>query len=135
MIPDIKNVFTDSGGQAITSSAASTYWIDGGAAGDALDDSLWFVCLVTTAFDTSSNTLTVALETDSDSGFATAKVVLLQTGAIATSSMTTAGYKLIRSRIPAGLKRYLRVYFTCSAGLTSGKVFAGLVSDADVLLG
>jgi|WetSurMetagenome_2_1015567.scaffolds.fasta_scaffold238431_2 hypothetical protein len=134
MIPDIKAVFTDSGGQAVTSSAASTYYIDGGAAGDALDDNAWFVCLVTTAFDTSSNTLQVALETDSDTGFATAKVVLLQTGAIATSSLV-AGYKMIKARIPVGIKRYLRAYFTCSAGLTSGKVFAAIVSDVDALLG
>lgn len=100
--------------QSVTTSAASTEYIDLGAAGSVLKDA-WLVIRVDTLQNT--GTMTFALETDSDTGFATAKAVLWASAAIDYTALV-AGYT-IQVPLPAGLKRYLRVYYTASTTITS----------------
>lgn len=100
--------------QSVTTSAASTDYIDLGAAGSVLKDA-WLIIRVDTLQNT--GTMTLSLETDSDTGFATAKVTLWASAAIDYTTLV-AGY-VIRVPLPAGLKRYLRVYYTASTTITS----------------
>lgn len=131
MIVD-KNLMV-SNAQAVTSSAASTDYIDQGAAGDAFGNELYLVVQVDTAATASgAATVNFQLESDSDSGFATAKVVNFDSGAIAKTALT-AGAEPVKVKLPVGLKRYIRVYYTVGTGpLTAGKFNAFLVNAVDV---
>ena len=113
--------------QAITATAASTNEIDFGAAsldigqGTPIYLELW----LDTAFDTSANTLTVTLKDSPDGTTYTDRMTILQ--ATATSSLLAANVGLLRKfSLPNNLARYIELYYTVSAGLTSGKVNAFL---------
>jgi hypothetical protein len=128
MVLDKEQMFSD--GQAVTASQASTNYIDFGAVrdigvGEALE--VLFVAPVAAA-SAGSSTLVIALETDTQSSFAT-KVTLAQSGAIPKAAIT-AGAELWRPRLPAGVQRYLRAYYTVgTADLTAGTVTSGIVLD------
>lgn len=128
MILDKEQMFSD--GQAVTNSQASTNHIDLGAVrdigvGEPLE--VVFVSPVA-ALSAGASTLTIALETDTQSSFAT-KVTLAQSGAIAKAAIT-AGAELWRPKVPAGVQRYLRAYYTVgTADLTAGTFTAGIVLD------
>ena len=123
MIIDSKLVLSD--GQAITASAASDNEIDFGAAG--LDigqgNPIYLEVWLDTAFDTSANTLTITLKDSPDGTTYTDRMVVLP--AKATSALLTAG-KLQKVALPYNLARYIELYYTVSAGLTSGKINAFL---------
>jgi hypothetical protein len=122
MLIDSLNEFSDA--QAITSTAVSTNVIDLGAADNrALGRELYLHVLVNTPFDTSAATLTVTLQTGST---VTPTTVIATAPAIAASAMLVAGTSIWRIRVPANTQRYLRLNYTVSAGLTSGKVDAFL---------
>jgi hypothetical protein len=118
--------------QAVTVAAASTDYLDLGAAGkNAFDQAqmhekgggseVFFNMLVTTAAAAAgAATVTVTLEGADDTGFSTNKVVLVGSDAIPKATLVQ-GYKW-RVAIPAGFrKRYLRAYFTIGTGpLTAG---------------
>ena len=113
--------------QAITATAASTNEIDFGAAsldigqGTPIYLELW----LDTAFDTSANTLTVTLKDSPDGTTYTDRMTILQ--ATATSSLLAANVGLLRKfSLPNNLARYIELYYTVSAGFTSGKVNAFL---------
>jgi DhnA family fructose-bisphosphate aldolase class Ia len=116
--------------QAVTSSAASTDYIDQGAAGNAIGKELFLVVRVdTTATASGSATVNFQVESDSDSGFATAKVVNFDSGAIGKAALV-AGVEIVKIKLPIGLKRYVRVYYTVGTGpLTAGKFDAFLTFD------
>ena len=118
---DYNNMFSN--GQAVTSSAASTYYIDGRAAGEALDTNLYLIVEVGTAF-VGGTSLEIALQTATDSSFAS-PVTLYDSGAILLASLT-ANTVLVKVPIPIGLLRYLRVYYTVSGTMTAGTVSAFL---------
>lgn len=128
MILDKEQMFSD--GQAVTNSQASTNYIDLGAvrdigAGKSLD--VLFVSPVA-AQSAGNSTLVIALETDTQSSFAT-KVTLAQSGSIAKAAITK-GAELWRPKLPAGVQRYLRAYYTVgTADLTAGTITAGIVLD------
>jgi len=123
MIMDSKLILSD--GQAITASAASDNEIDFGAAG--LDigqgNPIYLEVWLDTAFDTSANTLTITLKDSPDGTTYTDRMVVLP--AKATSALLTAG-KLQKVALPYNLARYIELYYTVSAGLTSGKINAFL---------
>jgi len=120
---DSKLILSD--GQAITASAASDNEIDFGAAG--LDigqgNPIYLEVWLDTAFDTSANTLTITLKDSPDGTTYTDRMVVLP--AKATSALLTAG-KLQKVALPYNLARYIELYYTVSAGLTSGKINAFL---------
>lgn len=123
-------------GQAITASAASTNHVDLGAPGTPPGHSITptrdlgkgtripILIQVTETFATLTS-LKVAVQTDSDAGFATALTTVLETEAIAAASLV-AGYQFNIDFIPPKtIQRYLRLYFTVAdSNATAGKVFA-----------
>jgi len=133
MIRDNDLIMNAAGGQAVTNSAASTDVIDLTKAGDAVQTELYLVIRVAeTVTADGAATVKFALETDEDSGFATAKVVLLETAAIGKADLT-ANTVVIKAKLPVGCKQFLRAYYTVATGpLTAGKFDAFLVADVPV---
>jgi hypothetical protein len=128
MILDKEQMFSD--GQAVTASAASTNHIDLGALNDiGVGEPLEVLFVAPEAAESAgASTLVIALETDSQPSFAT-KVTLAQSGVIAKSAIT-AGAELWRPKVPAGVQRYLRAFYTVAvADFTAGTFTAGLVLD------
>jgi hypothetical protein len=124
-----------SAAQALTATAASTSVLDLTAAGDAISPELWAVVRVGTALDSTEEdaTLTVALESDSASDFSTnsTKIVHAQTAAIAEASCT-ANTILWKIKLPPGLQRYVRFYYTVGVhDFTGGTVDAFLTYDVN----
>jgi hypothetical protein len=131
MIKDAKLVYSDA--QAVTASAASASVLDHQAAGDALGMELYLVVLVDTTADSAGDaaTVQVALQTSSDEAF-TSPVTLIETAAIAQASVTAGAY-LVKAKLPIGLLRYSRVYFTIGTeNLTAGKFDAFLTPNVEV---
>ena len=116
--------------QAITASAASSKSLDmvnalrnvGGG------EPVELVVQVASALLASGGAanLTVALQDSADnSSFAT----VVSGPAVAKASLV-AGFELLRIRLPAGLRRYIQVYYTADTNdFTSGTVNAYLVLD------
>lgn len=137
MIEDTQGQFSQA--QAITASAASTNVIDFGATGTPLLASSALVkdkgahpkiplnIQVVENFATLTS-LKVAVQTDDNSGFSSAKVVL-ETEAIAAADLV-AGYRFNIDSIPEGtLERYVRLYYTVAgSNATAGKITAGVVA-------
>lgn len=128
MIFDKANLLSDA--QAVTATAATTNYIDLGADrnignGEPIE---LFAMVTTTTTSGGSTTMTFALQTDSDSAFGSAETLLV-TGSIAKATLV-AGYEFLRVRLPQGVKRYVRGYFTVStADFTAGNFTVGLLLD------
>ena len=130
-IYDVENMFSDD--QAITTTAASTNYIDLGPGFDrniGPGEPIKLEVQVTTGFTTSTETLTVSLQTDDNTSFSSA-TTLATSAAIPASSMTSAGYKInVTGTVPdTGVERYLRLYYTCSATLAAGIVQGAFALD------
>lgn len=131
MIHDAQGLFSDA--QAITAAAASTNYIDLGAARDiGVGQELYIVAQVDVAFTdgSSDSTLTVTIESDDNSSFSSATVV--QTvGTFA--ALSAAGARLVaRVQSFTTPERYIRVYYTPNNGnLTTGSVTAFLANGVD----
>lgn len=133
MLIDKQCEFSDA--QAITASAASTNYIDLASVRNiGVGERLYIVFYVDTAFTdaSSDSTVTPKLETDSDTGFATALVTVRTYDVFA--ALTAAGtyrYYDLEAYTADGLyKRYIRVYYTVANGnLTTGAISAFLVHD------
>jgi len=123
MILDKYMILSD--GQAITTSAASDNEIDFGAASHDVDQGtpIYLEVWLDTAFDTSSNTLTITLKDSPDGTTYTDRMTILE--ATATSSLLTAGL-LRKFSLPNDLARYIELYYTCSTTLSSGVINAFL---------
>jgi hypothetical protein len=126
MIMD-KNLMV-SAAQAVTASAASTNYIDLGAAGDAYVSS-WLVVQVREAATASgSATVDIDIQCDDNTSFSSA-TSLYKVSAVPKATLV-ANYEAIKVRIPQGCERYLRVYYTVATGpLTAGTFDAFVVSD------
>lgn len=130
MIIDKQNTFGTA--QAVTAAAASTDYIDQGAARDAgiLGRNLQ-VCITVTETVTSGGASTVQfqLQCDDNSGFSSAKTAV-QTDAIPKATLV-AGYQIFLP-LPIGLdEQYLRMYYNVAvANLTAGKFTAQIVDGA-----
>lgn len=135
MIIDKENAFSLA--QAVTSSAASTDYLDLGPFATGADDrdigqgeDLRLVIVVdTTTASTGSSTVTFALQTDDTSTFGSATT--LWTSAAIAKATLVAGYKVADIPIPKGVEKYLRVYYTlATADLTAGAFTAVIVKDS-----
>lgn len=118
MLLDQNAVFSEE--QSLSASAASTNIMDLTAAGNTVPAGAYFMVTLPTKF-TGTGTLTIALQTDSAQAFSSA--VTLFSVAFTQAALGTDGAKLCAIPLPAGLKRYLRVYYTIS-GVSGGKVSA-----------
>lgn len=106
--------------QAVTSSAASTA-LDLQAPGDAVGQELTIHTLVTTGF-AGLTSLQVKLQTSKDNS---AWEDVLMTPAITLASgKLKAGSDIFKVRVPGGLDRYVRLYYTVSGTASAGKVTA-----------
>lgn len=134
MIIDKQLMMSD--GQLITGSAASESYIDTGAKGNALDGSeLYLVVRVKVELDSAGEaaTLTIALQSDSDPAFGTV-VTHFSTAALLEAALV-AGYVALKMKLPVGLGRYIRLYYTYGTEVfTGGSVDAFLTPNVDVAL-
>ena len=116
-----------SSAQAPTSSSASTDYIDTVAAGDSYEGAWFYFKVDTAATASGAATVTVALETDDNDSFSSAKT-LVSSGAVAKATLV-AGYEY-KVRIPAGAERYIRAYYTIATGpLLTGAFTAAIALD------
>lgn len=122
MIMDDRLVFSDD--QAVTASAASTNHLDLLKGGDAGDELYLQIICTETASAAGAATVDFGFETDDASNFATK--VELAVKQVAKAAMV-AGETVVNMRVPAGVKRYNRLYFTVGTGpLIAGKFKAFL---------
>ncbi len=114
-----------SNAQAVTATAASSDVVDLGARlgleNGGLSDDLWLQIRVDTAVEASgSATVAFALQTADDAAFGSATT--LWSSAATGKATLVAGYSVARFKLPIGMKRYARVYYTVASGpLTAGK--------------
>jgi hypothetical protein len=114
--------------QAITTTAASTNYLDRGAAGDlGVSEGLIAVFTVTEAFEASgAATLQAALQKDDNSSF-TSPVIVLETTTIGKATLVT-GYQFHLPIPPGTDERYLRANYTVATGpFTAGKLSCQIV--------
>lgn len=121
---DKKLLFSEN--QAITATADSEIIYTGGADGG-VGNKMLVKGILTTPFQTGSNTLTVTLKHSDDGSTFSDLMTLLP--ATATSSLTAAKELWAERALPAGHKPYLKLTYTASATLAGGKVYAGLVPE------
>lgn len=121
---------TFSAAQALTATAASTNYVDRQALGDGTDGD-FIVVHCPTILDSAGDAavLNIAIESDSDSGFATALVQNLEI--TLAESVLTAGI-IAKLPIPLGLKRYVRLKYTVTTeDFTSGTISAFWTNGVD----
>lgn len=132
---------------AVTTSAASTFFIDNLAAGDAMPAGVlaqWKVLIVTT-FQNTAGTIQFQLQTSPNSLFDSNAVTLVQTSAILISSLIaqTANIApqspdpvIICTPIPSGCLEFLRTYYVVAgnASINAGNVTSEIILDQDKLI-
>ena len=126
MYIDRQNLFGQD--QAVTASAASTDYIDLGAARDIGNGERLEILVLCTQDATAAGaaTVTVALQSDDNSSFST-PINLVLSDAISKASLV-AGVEVLRVAVPYGTERYLRLFYTVGTGpLTAGKFTSGLI--------
>ena len=123
----IDKLLTFDWNKALTTSGASTNYIDTLAAGDAIAPGVNFnVEVITAIASTGAISVTFDLQTATDSAF-TSPVTLISSGAIAKASLP-AGATPICHVIPPGCLRYLRLYYTCTNNIATGNIVGTIVS-------
>jgi hypothetical protein len=126
MYIDRQNLFGQN--QALTTSAASTDYIDLGAARDIGNGQALEILVLCTEAVTAAGaaTVTVALQSDDNPSFSSPANLVLS-DAIPKASLV-AGTQVLRVSVPYGTERYLRLFFTVGTGpLTAGKFTSGLI--------
>ena len=113
--------------QSVSATAASTNVIDLTAAGNVAPGSLFFVAQVDTAFS-GEGSLKIALQTSDSSAFNS--VTELMGTTYAAAALGPAGAVLCSVAVPAGLKRYVRAYYTVS-NVSGGKLTCFLTDGVD----
>lgn len=130
MIIDKQSEYSDA--QAVTVSAASTNVVDHGVGDAGIGEPGVYLVVNCVEDVTAAGAATVqfTLQTDGDSAFGSATDVI-QTAAIGKADLT-AGTRVCAFKLPVGMERYSRVYYTVGTGpLTAGKFDAVLVHDIE----
>jgi len=104
--------------QAVTSTAASTNTIDNKAAGNAVPGGLFVVVRATEAF-AGATKVVIDIQTAAASNFSSASTLISQTYLAADLA---APKTLFVAAMPAGMKRYVRAYYTVTGTGTAGKL-------------
>ena len=116
--------------QALTVSAASTDTIDLGVVRDiGIGEPMELVVLCTEDVAAAgAATVQFGLQTDDNEAFAS-PTTLAESPAIGKAALV-AGIDLLRIKLPMGVERYLRLYFTVATGpLTAGRFTVFLTHD------
>lgn len=121
MIIDRDNMFSNN--KAITASGASDV-IDLGAAGDALGQELTFHAIVGTTF-AGLTSLAVKIQTSDNNSTWTDSV----SGPSVPLADLTAGKDVFCVRVPQGLKRYVRLYYTVTGSASAGTLTSFMSKD------
>lgn len=133
MLIDSLLEMSDAQAETTVTTHASTDVLDLKKAGNVLANELFLVVTVNEAV-ASNGAATVAfdLQTSDAEAFGSGVDTLIATGAIGKATLV-AGYTVIRTRLPTGLKRYVRMVYTIgTAALTAGKFSAALVPGTDL---
>lgn len=135
MLADVQNIFSNDQALVTATATASTYVIDL-ASDDALVQALnskgvmELMVLVTTTFTSAgAPTLTIKLQSDDDEAFGSA-TDLFSSATFALATLV-AGFRVPFATLPLINEQYIRLlYTTATAAFTAGKIWAGLVLDA-----
>lgn len=127
MIADLSLVLSDA--QAVTASAASTNVVDSLAAGRAMTGNARVQFLVDTLpVSAGSSTCVFSLQDSADNSTFADVIV---SPAIAKATLV-AGYVPFEAMIPAGIRRYIRGFYTVAvADFSAGKFDCRIVLDTD----
>ncbi len=137
MVLDKNTAFSED--QAVTVSAASTNILDLGALGvtphrgsqllhNVGHKNIPILIQVTEAFATLTS-LTIVVQSDDNSGFASPKSIISESVAVAELK---AGYSSVINKLPRIKERYVRIYYTVvGANATAGKITAGIALAVD----
>ena len=117
MLLDQNLVFSDA--QALRSTGAGTNVVDLTSAGDAAPGRLVLIAHSDEAF-AGATQVVVALQTASKADFSDA--VSLASVTLSGTQLADTEKNLFALGVPAGLKRYLRVYYTVTGTVTAGKI-------------
>ena len=128
MLLDKTTMFSDA--QALRSTGASTNTIDLKAAGNAVPGRLVLIAHADTAF-TGATQVVCALQTSDKSDFSSG-VVTLASATLSATQLADTQCNLFALGVPAGLKRYLRVYYTVTGTVTAGAISCFIADVADM---
>lgn len=118
-----------SNNQTVSTTAASTNVIDMKAAGNAVPGALFAVVRTETAF-AGATSIVVALQTSDASNFASADTLLSVT--LTGTQLANATKQLAALAVPAGIKRYVRAYYTVTGTVTAGSLSCFLTDCVDM---
>ena len=128
MLLDKNTMFSDA--QALRSTGASTNTLDLSAAGNAVPGRLVLIGHADTAF-AGATQVVVALQTSNAADFS-AGVVTLASVTLTGTELADTQKNLFAVGIPAGLKRYLRVYYTVTGTVTAGAISCFVADVVDM---
>ncbi len=126
MLLDQNAVLSDA--QAVAANAASENVMDLGVAGNAVPGGLFAVCRVDETV-AGASAVGVALQTADTEDFATPQELA---GASFAAADLTAGKTVFAVAVPAGVKRYVRAYYTVTGSATAGKLSFFLTDAVDM---
>lgn len=115
--------------QTVSSTAASTNVIDMTAAGNVVPGALFAVLRTETAF-AGATSIVFALQTSNASNFASADTLL--TATFNATQLGNASTQLLALPLPAGIKRYVRAYYTVTGTVTAGSFSCFLTDGVDM---
>ena len=128
MLLDKTALFSDA--QALRSTGASSNTIDLGAAGNAVPGRLVLIAHADTAF-TGATQVVCALQTSDKSDFSSG-VVNLASVTVTGTELADTEKNLFALGVPAGFKRYLRMYYTVTGTVTAGALSCFVADVADM---
>ena len=128
MLLDKNTMFSDA--QALRSTGASTNTLDLSAAGNAVPGRLVLIGHADTAF-AGATQVVVALQTSNAADFS-AGVVTLASVTLTGTELADTQKNLFAVGVPAGLKRYLRVYYTVTGTVTAGAISCFVADVVDM---
>lgn len=118
-----------SDGQELTATGASQNVLDLGAAGNAVPGALFAVCRVDKAF-AGLTALEVKLQTSDTENFSAPDVLMSVTPAAA--GLAKDETTVFVAAVPAGLKRFVRAYYTVTGTVTAGEISFFLTDAVDM---
>lgn len=128
MLLDKNTLFSDA--QALRSTGASTNTLDLTAAGNAVPGRLVLIGHADTAF-AGATQIVCALQTSGKSDFSS-DVTTLVSATLNATQLANTEENLFAIGVPAGLKRYLRIYYTVTGTVTAGAISCFVADIADM---